>query len=748
MAKRELKVKIGADNKDLNRKLDDSKKRVSGFEGAVKKAGIALVGAFAARSAIRGLQEIVKTASNAEETFSKFAVVFQDVASDAEESFKKLRSEYGLSARAAKDLLSNTGDLLTGFGFTGSEALRLSEQVNKLAVDLASFTNYSGGAKGASDALTKALLGERESVKSLGISILEADVQKQVAINTAKGMVFETERQAKAQATLDIAMAQSKNAIGDYSRTSESFANQSRLLKERLEDLATTMGGALLSSSTTMVSKITELVEATDRYFTDVLTKTNMGKLEKFGRILGGSVLGVLTGGQLGRGLSDPVFFEAWAAQAVSAEESINKVRAAMQEISDEDERRAALIDEIANAQKRAASLGVMLEKELGKAKRDQSKQSIAYITAERDAALEAQGVLHDSFEQIIRETGNLIREEAEQSAKLAAEEAARIDAMNAKRREDLGEIGRLREDQAKAEADYIAANTEAARVEALIRQNALAAELDLMEQIAQTRARASGMGIDMDTMPGAAPMIQPAISGGLGQTPDVQADTAIIATLEALNKKLSDSIELQAIYGQGYDALGVQTAAYESAINSLVENGFGAHDTVVQGLIDKLWELQSTQESVKSSMIDWEQIATGAAASIGMSFMQMAQDGSKSVSEIIKQTLAQVTAQLISQIVATIPFPANIALAAGAGTIAGGLISKIPAFSGGGMVRSPTLAMFGEYPGARLNPEYALREDQLKSIAGGGGTLTTRVSGQDLLFILNEAQRRNIGNF
>jgi hypothetical protein len=63
-------------------------------------------------------------------------------------------------------------------------------------------------------------------------------------------------------------------------------------------------------------------------------------------------------------------------------------------------------------------------------------------------------------------------------------------------------------------------------------------------------------------------------------------------------------------------------------------------------------------------------------------------------------------------------------------------------------MVRSPTLAMFGEYPGARLNPEYALREDQLKSIAGGGGTLTTRVSGQDLLFILNEAQRRNIGNF
>lgn len=204
----------------------------------------------------------LKAASDAEETFSKFDTVFRDVAKSANDSFETLRNEYGLSSRAAKQLLGDTGDLLTGFGFSQEAALDLSTEVNKLAVDLASFTNYAGGAEGASEALTKALLGERESVKALGIAILEEDVNKQMAINTAKGLTFETERQAKAQATLDLAIQQSTNAIGDYARTSESFANQSRLLRARLEDLSQELGKVLLPLATKIVTKLKNVAEA------------------------------------------------------------------------------------------------------------------------------------------------------------------------------------------------------------------------------------------------------------------------------------------------------------------------------------------------------------------------------------------------------------------------------------------------------------------------------------------------------
>lgn len=202
----------------------------------------------------------IKAASDAEETFSKFDTVFRDIQGSAESAFRTLRNEYGLSSIASKQMLGDTGDLLTGFGFSQQGALDLSLEVNKLAVDLASFTNYSGGAKGASEALTKALLGERDSLKALGISILEEDVKKQMAINSAKGLTFESERQAKAQATLQLAIQQSGNAIGDYARTSDSFANQSRLLQARLSDISVELGTVFLPLATKLVNVVTGAV--------------------------------------------------------------------------------------------------------------------------------------------------------------------------------------------------------------------------------------------------------------------------------------------------------------------------------------------------------------------------------------------------------------------------------------------------------------------------------------------------------
>lgn len=216
---------------------------------------------------------MVKMASDAEETSAKFGTVFQDVSEEAKAVSKNLQKNFGLSGNAARELLSDTGDLLTGFGFTGESALDLSKQVNELAVDLASFTNFVGGTEGASKALTKALLGERESVKSLGISILETDVKAKVLKITQEGMTFETERQAKAYATLLIAQEQSKNAIGDYARTSQGFANLMRKLRAVISNIAVAFGSILLPPLTKaaqflirFLEKLEEISPATRKF--------------------------------------------------------------------------------------------------------------------------------------------------------------------------------------------------------------------------------------------------------------------------------------------------------------------------------------------------------------------------------------------------------------------------------------------------------------------------------------------------
>lgn len=224
---------------------------------------------------------MVKIASDAEETDSKFRVVFRDISNEAEAAVSRLTDAYDLSGVKAKQLLGDTGDLLSGFGFTQEAALDLSLQVQELAVDLASFTNYSGGAEGASEALTKALLGEREQIKSLGIAILEEDVQARMAANSAKGLRFETERQAKAYATLELAAEQSKNAIGDYARTSDSLSNQTRALQADLEDMSVEIGQTLIPLARDIVASLRDMIggfsELDDESKKTILTLVGIG---------------------------------------------------------------------------------------------------------------------------------------------------------------------------------------------------------------------------------------------------------------------------------------------------------------------------------------------------------------------------------------------------------------------------------------------------------------------------------------
>jgi hypothetical protein len=54
-----------------------------------------------------------------------------------------------------------------------------------------------------------------------------------------------------------------------------------------------------------------------------------------------------------------------------------------------------------------------------------------------------------------------------------------------------------------------------------------------------------------------------------------------------------------------------------------------------------------------------------------------------------------------------------------------------------------------GEYPGAASNPEVVAPLDKLQSLMGGmGGNLEARISGNDLLILMNKAGRNNQNTF
>jgi len=268
-----LTIAFGADLRGFDKAMKKAQRSIKKFGTSMQRTGQTLTRNLTVPLVGLGVAA-VKMASDFEETDAKFKTVFSSIQREAEATAKVFKSSFGLSSKAAKQMLGDTGDLLVGFGFTEREALNLSKQVNELAVDLASFTNFSGGAEGASLALTKALLGERESIKSLGIAITEADLK---SFAEDQGKVFkQLTRVEKATLTYQLALKQSSKAVGDFARTSGGFANQTRILIGEINDLGIELGQHLLPIANKLLAWSRNLI----RSFSNLTTAQKQNAIE------------------------------------------------------------------------------------------------------------------------------------------------------------------------------------------------------------------------------------------------------------------------------------------------------------------------------------------------------------------------------------------------------------------------------------------------------------------------------------
>lgn len=227
---------------------DNASKTLKGVSDDVGSAGKALKGALALISTaaiVAGIKDVVDAASDLNETVAKTEQIFGPSAQAIKDFAKNSATEFGLSQQAALDAASTFAVFGKAAGLSGAGLEDFSTSMVGLSADLASFGNTSP--EEAINAIGSALRGEAEPIRKYGVLLDDATLRNRAMalglIKTTKEALTPQQKALAAQAEI---LAQTKDAQGDFARTSDGLANQQRILAAQFENTKAELGNALL----------------------------------------------------------------------------------------------------------------------------------------------------------------------------------------------------------------------------------------------------------------------------------------------------------------------------------------------------------------------------------------------------------------------------------------------------------------------------------------------------------------------
>jgi len=230
----------------------------AGMSG-LSKAAITGAAAIAAKSLFDFSLAAIQAASSAQEAAGAFGTTFAGAAEKLNEQLKENANLFGLTTAEAQQLVGVFGAVAQGIGFTQDESADLSARIFELSGDIASFNNITAGAEPVLQAFRSAIVGERESLKTYGIAIGEAEVQTKAFEMTGKTSTDQLTRQDKALATVELAFQQASVQIGNAKREEEGFAAQSLIARSATQELREELGEQLLPAAGEILRTFNEI---------------------------------------------------------------------------------------------------------------------------------------------------------------------------------------------------------------------------------------------------------------------------------------------------------------------------------------------------------------------------------------------------------------------------------------------------------------------------------------------------------
>lgn len=230
-------------------------KNASGFIRTIRKKLVAAFGTVATGAFIKSCIEV---GSNVTEVQNVVDTAFKDLSWQADQWASNAMTNFGLSELSAKKYMGVFGQMSNAMGITGNAALDMAENVTGLTGDVASF--YNLGTDEAYAKLKSIWTGETETLKDLGVVMTQTNLD-QYALNNGFGKTTaKMTEQEKVMLRYQYVTSALSNATGDFVKTQDSWANQTRILTLRFQQLKASLGKGFIALFTPILRGFNSLL--------------------------------------------------------------------------------------------------------------------------------------------------------------------------------------------------------------------------------------------------------------------------------------------------------------------------------------------------------------------------------------------------------------------------------------------------------------------------------------------------------
>lgn len=257
-----IALELGVNTKDFKKQLSGLGNTAKSASNGITKSlgGIAKAAAvaFSVKAIVNFGKECLELGSDLAEVQNVVDVTFGSMSEKVNEWAKAAMESYGMSEKVAKEYMGQFGAMSKAFGNTEQMAYDQAAALTGLAGDVASFYNMSTDE--AFSKLKAVYTGETEGLKSLGVVMTQTALEEYAVQQGIGKTISAMSEQEKVALRLSFVQDKLAGASGDFARTADGWANQTRVLSLRFDALKASIGQGLINVLTPVIRMLNELV--------------------------------------------------------------------------------------------------------------------------------------------------------------------------------------------------------------------------------------------------------------------------------------------------------------------------------------------------------------------------------------------------------------------------------------------------------------------------------------------------------